>query len=53
MVGIDADAPLGGTLGQRRLDPGTARLVLDYHKRVGLARLFVEQVNRRRTRERL
>ena len=44
MVGIDADAPLGRTLGERRLDPGTARLVLDYHERVGLARLLIEHV---------
>src|SRR5450755_1928227 len=44
VVGIDADAPLGRTLGERRLDPGTARLVLDYHERVGLARLLIEHV---------
>ena len=44
MVRIDADTPLGRTLSQRRLDPGAARLVLDHHERVGLARLLIEHV---------
>ena len=44
MVGIDADAPLGRTLGQRRLDPGAGRLVLEHHERVGLAGLLIEHV---------
>ena len=36
VVGIDADAPLGRHVGERRPDPGGARLVLEEQERVGL-----------------